>query len=106
MSRQAVYFGICIIVAGWSGIASAGPADGPARTKLAVLDLKAERGLDEGLVKLLNELLLSEFEAAKIFEVVGGSDIDSMLKFEEKKRLFGCTDIACLSEIGGALGVE
>jgi hypothetical protein len=102
--KQVTVILLLLIVGG--ATARAQPEATIARPKLAVLDLKAERGLDQGLVKLLNELLLSEFTRAQMFEVVGGSDIDSMLKFEEKKRLFGCTDISCLSEIGGALGVE
>jgi hypothetical protein len=77
-----------------------------AKTKLAVLDLKAERGLDQGLVKLLNELLLTEFVKTGKYEVIGGSDLATMLKLEQQKRLMECTDQVCLSEIGGALGVD
>jgi hypothetical protein len=46
-----------------SGPASGGPPKDKTKgkTKIAILELKAERGLDEGLVKLLNELLLTEF---------------------------------------------
>jgi hypothetical protein len=77
-----------------------------ARTRIAVLDLKAERGLDEGLVKLLNELLLTEFERTGEYEVIGGSDLQSMLALEQQKRMLECEDIRCLSELGGALGVD
>jgi hypothetical protein len=76
------------------------------KTKIAVMELKAERGLDKGLVKLLNELLLTEFENTGKFKVIGGSDLQSMLELEERKRGMDCQDVVCLSEMGGALGVD
>jgi hypothetical protein len=79
---------------------------GGEKTKIAVLNLKLERGLDEGLVKLLNELLLTEFQRTGKFKVIGGSDLESMLKLEHKKQMLQCNDTVCLAEIGGALGVE
>jgi len=91
-----------------SGPALAGPPDGKrkGKTKIAILELKAERGLDEGLVKLLNELLLTEFGRSGEYEVIGGSDLASLLQLEEKKQMMSCDDIGCLSELGGALGVD
>jgi len=81
-------------------------AKGEGKTKIAILELKAERGLDEGLVKLLNELLLTEFGRSGEYEVIGGSDLASLLQLEEKKQMMSCDDIGCLSELGGALGVD
>jgi hypothetical protein len=91
-----------------AGPASAGPPKDKAKgkTKIAILELKAERGLDEGLVKLLNELLLTEFGRSGEYEVIGGSDLLSLLQLEEKKQAMDCDDIGCLSELGGALGVD
>jgi len=76
------------------------------KTRIAILNLKAERGLDEGLVKLLNELLLTEFVKTGKYEVIGGSDLSSIMELEEKKVLLDCDEVICLSEIGGALGVD
>jgi hypothetical protein len=76
------------------------------KLKIAVLDLQSERGVDAGLVKLLNELLLTEFGKHGKYEVIGLSDIKNMLNLEQTKRLLDCTDTVCLSEVGGALGVE
>lgn len=89
-----------------SSSAFAGPKKGKGKTKIAILELKAERGLDEGLVKLLNELLLTEFGRSGEYEVIGGSDLLSLLQLEEKKQAMNCDDIGCLSELGGALGVD
>ena len=87
-------------------ICMAGPAKPPEKTRIAVLNLTMERGLDEGLVKLLNELLMTEFQRSGKYEVIGGSDIEGMLVLEQKKQMMNCTDASCLAEIGGALGVE
>ena len=74
--------------------------------KMVVMDLKAERGLDPGLVKLLNELLLTELQKVGRWQVIGGSDIAGMLKLSEQKQMLGCNDIGCLVDLGGALGAD
>jgi hypothetical protein len=82
-------------------------ADAPQRTKLAVMDLRAERGMDPSLVRLLNEVLLASFQQQGQYETIGSSDIVAMLTLEEERiKLTGCADDACLAEIGGALGVD
>lgn len=81
-------------------------AVGGPRTKIAVMELKAERGIDKGLMKLLNELLLTEFGKTGQFDVIGGSDIESMLQHQQQTQMLTCSDVGCLAELGGALGVE
>ena len=77
------------------------------KQKIAVLDLKAQTKLEEGIVKILNELLLTEVQETGKFEVLGSSDISSMITLEEQRvQLTGCADDSCLVEIGGALGVN
>jgi len=83
--------------------ASAG--EGP--QKIAVLDLQNDAKLEQGILVTLNEILLNEFHAAGKYEVLGSSDIASMLSLEEvRMQLGGCTDDSCIAEVGGALGVE
>jgi len=78
-----------------------------APVRLAVLDLKAETAIAPGTVKMLNELLLTEFQEEGGFQVLGRSDIDSMLDVEEERQMLtGCVADSCLVEIGGALGVS
>ena len=82
-------------------------AEAPQHTKLAVMDIRAERGMDPSLVRLLNEVLLASFQTQGEYETIGSSDIAAMLTLEEEKiKLTGCADDACLAEIGGALGVD
>ena len=77
------------------------------KQKIAVLDLKSQTELDAGIVTILNELLLTEVQETGKFEVLGSSDIASMINLEEQRvQLTGCADDSCLVEIGGALGVN
>jgi hypothetical protein len=94
--------GLCAVLWLLAGNAAAEP-----KPKLAVLDLKAETKLEAGTIKALNELLLTEVHNTNLYEVLGASDISSMLNLEERKMMVsGCTDDSCLAEIGGALGVS
>lgn len=106
IKKKCLLTSIILAVLFLSGSAFGGPKEGKGKTKIAILELKAERGLDEGLVKLLNELLLTEFGRSGEYEVIGGSDLASLLQLEEKKQMMSCDNIACLSELGGALGVD
>ena len=76
------------------------------KKRIAVADLRADAALEKGTARTLNEVLLVEFQRSGLFEVIAGSDISSLLKLEEQKAMLGCSDDACLAEIGGALGVE
>jgi hypothetical protein len=83
-------------------------ADGkPApKQKLAVFEIRA-LGTEAARAELVSEIALTEASAVKGYDVVGKSDIVSMLGFERQKVMLGCTDdSACLAELGGALGVD
>jgi hypothetical protein len=57
---------------GTGGCSIQGAAAGappPGRAKLIVLDLKAEGGVEERVVNLLNEAILTAFEGSGVFEV-------------------------------------
>lgn len=75
--------------------------------KIAVMELRKDVAIPDGTLRTLNELLLNEFHQQGKLEVVGASDIKSMLAHEETRRMFAtCDDNSCLAEIGGALGVQ
>lgn len=77
------------------------------RTDIAVMKLRADVKLDEGLVRTLNEVLLNQFARHKQLKVLGYSDIAAMLQHEEQKNMLAaCTQDSCLAELGGALGVS
>ncbi len=75
------------------------------KSGVAVLDIQGT-GIDVQLLPTLTEVLTVEIDALGKYKVVAGRDIQSMLGFEQQKDMLGCTDAACLAEIGGALGVD
>jgi hypothetical protein len=75
------------------------------KSGVAVLDIQGT-GIDTQLLPTLTEVLTVEIDALGKYKVVAGRDIQSMLGFEQQKDMLGCTDAACLAEIGGALGVD
>ncbi len=76
------------------------------KIKISVMDLKAENGIDKGVVTLLYELILTEFQNYSNLSVISKTDISSMVQYETEKELAGCDDSSCMAEIGGALGVD
>jgi len=84
----------------------AAPVAAAPKPKMVVLDLVAERGIEDAVVRLLNELLLTEFAKSRQYEILGGSDVRAILDVESQKAVMGCDDATCLAEIGGALGAD
>ena len=77
----------------------------PKKSKMAVLDLK-DKGVGAEVASLLTGIVSNRLSEIGIFEVISREDIKNMLTHEQDKILVGCSDTGCLSEIGGALGVE
>src|SRR2546421_6199645 len=75
------------------------------RSGVAVLDIQGT-GIDPELLPTLTEILTVEINELGKYKVVAGRDIQAMLGFERQKDMMGCSDAACLAEIGGALGVD
>jgi len=82
------------------------PQGDATKIKISVMDLKAENGIDKGVVTLLYELILTEFQNYSNLSVISKTDISSMVQYETEKELAGCDDTSCMAEIGGALGVD
>jgi hypothetical protein len=86
---------------------SAAPAPNAAKPRLVVTDLIAERGLDAGLVRLLNEMMLTELSDQSDYIVIGGSDIKALHDDEAQRQMLGnCDETSCLAELGGALDAQ
>ena len=75
------------------------------KSAVAVLDIQGT-GVDPTLLPTLTEVLTVEINDLGMYKVVAGRDVQAMLGFEKQKDMMGCTDAACLAEIGGALGVD
>ncbi len=86
-----------------TGVSHAAPAQGK---RIAVPDIKVAGG-DASIGRALTEILTTETARVKTLTVISSSDIAAMLGFEKQKELLGCADnVACMAEIGGALGVD
>ena len=72
--------------------------------KCASLPISA-LGISDDVAKLLDEVLLGELQGAG-FEALGSDDINAMLGLEQLKDAVACDAASCMTEIGGALGVD
>ncbi len=79
---------------------------GSREAKAAVLGFAAE-GHRAELGPSLTQLLALELKKVEGLSVISRDEIETMLKYEADKQLIQCkSDIACIIEIGGALGVD
>ncbi len=76
------------------------------KVRVAVLEIRPV-GTEPAKAETLSEIALTEAAAMPGFDVIGKSDINSMIGFEKQKQVMGCADDStCLAEVGGALGVD
>ncbi len=82
------------------------PATSPADDgRIVVTPLAAQRNVDEGLVNVLSDVMLSEL-SKRGYSVVGYSDIQAMLDNEASKSMLACDGTNCLAELGDAMGAK
>jgi len=72
---------------------------------LAVMQFNGGGQASAEQLESLSDLVANECVARGGYRVITRADIRAMLKMEQDKMLLGCTDEACMAEIGGALGV-
>lgn len=76
------------------------------KVRVAVLEIRP-LATEAAKAELLSEIALTEAASMPGFDVIGKSDINSLIGFEKQKQVMGCSDdSACLAEVGGALGVD
>ncbi len=76
------------------------------RLEVAVLDLEAY-GAGAELAKNLTQLLALELKKIDGLSVISRDEVAAALAYEVDRQVVTCTsDVSCLIEIGGALGVE
>ncbi len=87
-------------------VAVLGAARGPAPTAIAVLPVGKDPTA-AALPAVIDEVVLAAAQSAGNFRVIGQSDINALLGLEKQKDLLGCAEQSgCMTEIGGALGVD
>lgn len=77
-----------------------------APTSVLMMPLKPVRGVDKATCQLLSNYMLSQLQGVKRLRTVGASDMDAVLAADKQKQALGCTDVSCMAEMGGALGVD
>jgi hypothetical protein len=85
-------------------IASASPGLAAGR-KLGVLPVKAGAGVDPKVAEAFTEATAGALAKTGV-EVVTQEQWKALLDHEAQKQLAGCTDDACMAQIGEALGVD
>ena len=73
--------------------------------RVVVTPLQAQRNVDDGLVTMLGEVMLTELSSHG-HAVVGYSDIKAMLDNEAAKAIVDCDGTTCLAELGDAMGAR
>ena len=85
-------------------LAADGAPSDETREKLVVMPLQLS-GLPQESVAIMDELLTNAVRDVGQHDVIGKSDVDSMLQAEGSTEL-ACDDLNCAVEIGGALGAR
>jgi hypothetical protein len=76
------------------------------KTKIAVLDLKGSDSVPKDLRDSVGALIPESLDGLGPFKAISKQDIEQMLQLEAMRESVGCSDVACLAEIGGALGAD
>lgn len=97
---------LAVALALWSTVAVAEAPNPPPTPKIAVLAVHADTGVSQGSANLLLEILTSDIQQSGKFDVISAADIAAMVGYERQKKLIGCTEESCLSEIGSAIGAD
>jgi TolB-like protein len=87
-------------------VLAAAPAAAQDRCKAAVLDLTPGAGVSAKRATALTEVVTKEVGEHLACDVLGKSEIASLISFEAEKQAAGCADDDCMAEIGDALGVK
>jgi len=74
--------------------------------KVAVWSIQAAQGVAPGAMQVLEDVVATELARTGRFQVIGRADLVALLGYERQRQALGCTESACLAEIGGAVGAD
>ncbi len=76
------------------------------KPRVVVLGVVTHDKALEGVAAQVSEQIMTELTETQRVEVLGSSDLQSMLGFERQKELLGCSEKSqsCIAELGAALG--
>jgi hypothetical protein len=90
----------------FAGLLVAGMARAGEPVVIGVMELEGKAGFSQERADALADMLAEEISRMGDIRVVGKSDILTMLALEKQKRLAGCSDTECMSEVGKVLGMR
>ncbi len=76
-----------------------------AKTRVAVMKIRAGLGTDPKLAELVTDSLVANLTDRGLTTITS-KDVESALGFERQKQMLGCGSESCLAEIAGALGAD
>lgn len=85
---------------------NAQPAGAPAKKPLLWVAPVALYGLPADLTPTLNDAVLTEAAMDPGHMVLGEADIDKLLTLEQRKQVLGCSDPACMTDLGRAVNAD
>ncbi len=84
------------------------PSVSSSKEQLAVMDLKADYGVEKGLAKALSVKVRNEIHSFGDYEVLSKEDLEALAERTETQLLLGgkCADAICLLDLGRKLGTK
>jgi hypothetical protein len=73
---------------------------------IGVMEFASKGGISQERADVIADMIAKEIGRTKGVQVLGMSEILSMLNHEQRKRLAGCTTSKCLSQISSALSMS
>jgi TolB-like protein len=80
------------------------PAKKARPLEIAIFPLEA-KGIDKSVADMVTDTLHAQITRIPNSRVIGAKELDTMMGYEQKKQLSGCTDTSCIVAIAGAMGV-
>lgn len=77
-----------------------------AAQKVAVWSIQAAQGVSPAAVQVLEDVVATELARTGRFQVIGRGDLAAALNYAQQQRAMGCTEAACLSELGTTVGAD
>ncbi len=84
------------------------PSVSSSKEQLAVMDLKADYGVEQGLAKALSVKIRDAIHSFGDYEVLSKKDLEALAERTETQLLLGgkCADAICLIDLGKKLGTK
>ncbi len=76
------------------------------RPRMVVLGIKSVEPSTKAAADSLTEVLTRDLAALKRFEVLGETELGSLIGYDRQRQLLGCKDESCMAELAGAFGAE